>query len=404
MSRTSDDTNILEQLLRDALVHFYDPSYEPPEELLKSLRLHSGQGPETLWYLLTNTVESLKPTPDVPPSAHSWRLYNILLCRYIKALTQEETAERLDISPRHLRREQQLAVRVLARKLLEQKPVAANFNEDKTTSTPPLTSWSSQVRQELASLQKNSPGAISNVRDVILKVLERSQALAAKQEVKLGLENVQSTLTITLHPSVLQQLLVEVVEDFLQHQPASELTFQAGQKEQNVVITMCGVMRKDTTLSVSDFAREILNAEGGSVKTFVENHQGFFELTLPSARQITVLVVDDNQDLVHFYKRYTANTKYHIHHVSEGHGLLETVLQLSPNVILLDVMLPDTDGWELLTVLQNHPVTRSIPVIVCSVMKGNDFASSLGATKFLAKPVGRQQFLEALGQVLQGAS
>jgi CheY-like chemotaxis protein len=402
MNRTASNVDDLEQPLREALAHFYDPSYQPPEKLLKTLGMQAQQGSETLWQVLINTIEGLKPNPDIPATSHVWRLYNILVCRYIKNMTQEETAEHLGISPRHLRREQQLAVGVLARKLLEQKPVAANLNEDKVT-TPPQTSWSSQVKQELASLQKNSPGAISNVRGVVLKVLERSQTLTAKHGVRMGLENVQSNLTVTLHPSVLQQMLVEVVEDFLHHHIASELTFRAEQREQNVVITMSSVMKNDAALSVSDFAREILNAEGGFVKTFVENQQAFFELTLPSARQITVLVVDDNQDLVHFYKRYTANTKYHIHHVSEGHEFLETVLQLSPNVILLDVMLPDTDGWELLTKLQNHPVTRSIPVIVCSVMKGEDFASVLGATKFLAKPVGRQKFLEALEQVSSNA-
>jgi CheY-like chemotaxis protein len=397
MNRTASNVDDLEQRLREALAHFYDPSYQPPEELLKTLGMQAQQGSETLWQLLINTIESLKPNADIPATSHVWRLYNILVCRYIKNMTQEETAEHLGISPRHLRREQQLAVGVLARKLLEQKPISANLNQDKTGVTP--TSWSSQVKQELASLQKNSPGAISNVREVVLKVLERSQALAAKYNVRMGLENVPSNLTVTLHPSVLQQILVEVVEDFLHHHIASELTFRAEQKGQNITITMSGVMKNDAALSVSDFAREILNAEGGLVKTLVENHQGVFELTLPSVQQIKVLVVDDNQDLVHFYKRYTANTKYHIHHVSEGHELLETVLQLSPNVILLDVMLPDTDGWELLTKLQNHPVTRPIPVIVCSVMKGEDFASALGATKFLAKPVGRQQFLEALEQV-----
>jgi CheY-like chemotaxis protein len=401
MKRTKNSVDDFEQPLRDALTHFYDPSYEPPEHLLKMLGLQAEQGSEVLWRLLTKAIEGLKPSPDVPATSHVWRLYNILVCRYTKDMTQEETAERLGISPRHLRREQQLAVEVLARRLLEQK--SATDDEPKAGEAVLATSWHSQLRQELASLQKNSPGAVSNVKEVVLKVAQRSQVAASYQNVVLELEHVQPHLTVTLHPSVLQQILVEVIESFMDHHTGGQLKFQAQQQGQNVILTVSGFLAKDVKLPVSDFVKEILDAEGGSARTHVNDQQGFFELILPSARQITVLVVDDNQDLVHFYKRYTANTKYQLHHVSEGHHVLEKLLTLSPHIVVLDVMLPDTDGWELLAQLQRHAVARSIPVIVCSVIKGEEFASVLGATRFLAKPVSRQQFLEALEQVLHGA-
>ena len=100
------------------------------------------------------------------------------------------------------------------------------------------------------------------------------------------------------------------------------------------------------------------------------------EVRLPAASRVKVLVVDDNPDLVHFYRRYAAGTPYDISAMSEGEHLLETIESETPDVIVLDVMLPDIDGWELLTQVHAHPRGREIPVIVCTVVREQELALS----------------------------
>ena len=78
--------------------------------------------------------------------------------------------------------------------------------------------------------------------------------------------------------------------------------------------------------------------------------------------------------------------------------------EIKPDIIVLDVMLPDVDGWELLSQLHEHPLTRSVPVIVCSVVGEEDLALALGAKVYLPKPVRRQQFLQALDQAVNQAA
>mgnify|MGYP001111695391 CR=1 FL=1 len=72
------------------------------------------------------------------------------------------------------------------------------------------------------------------------------------------------------------------------------------------------------------------------------------------------------------------------------------VKEFRPDLVVLDVMLPDTDGWRLLMHLRQHPLTRSTPVIICSVVQESDLASSLGAALYLSKPVRPRQFIQAL--------
>ena len=67
-----------------------------------------------------------------------------------------------------------------------------------------------------------------------------------------------------------------------------------------------------------------------------------------------------------------------------------------PDIILLDVMLQDLDGWELLGRFRAHPQLGDRPVIVCTILPQRDLALSLGAAGFLSKPLSQRQLLSAL--------
>lgn len=74
------------------------------------------------------------------------------------------------------------------------------------------------------------------------------------------------------------------------------------------------------------------------------------------------------------------------------------MLEEKPDAIILDVMLPSADGYEALQTLRSDPITASIPVVVCTVLKQRDLALALGATDFLAKPATQGALLAALAR------
>ena len=121
---------------------------------------------------------------------------------------------------------------------------------------------------------------------------------------------------------------------------------------------------------------------------------------LDAAPPLRVLVVDDNEDLHHFYRRFVANTRYQIISLTDGELLFETLEEARPDAVVLDVMLPSADGWELLTQLRQHPLGRHLPVLVCSVIQEEALARALGATGYVRKPVGRRDLLQALNAAL----
>ena len=137
-----------------------------------------------------------------------------------------------------------------------------------------------------------------------------------------------------------------------------------------------------------------------TVVASIEGIHVFLRLEMPSVGKIQVLVVDDNPDMVRFFQRATEGTHYWTMHLQQGKDLFDRVAVEPPDIIVLDVMLPDIDGWELLIRLHEDLETRAIPVIVCSVIREEELALSLGAAAYLPKPVRRRAFIQALDRVL----
>ena len=72
----------------------------------------------------------------------------------------------------------------------------------------------------------------------------------------------------------------------------------------------------------------------------------------------------------------------------------------TPDVILLDVLMPREDGWDILQQLRTSPATASTPVIICSVLSQPQLALSLGASAVLQKPISREALVMAIRQAL----
>jgi CheY-like chemotaxis protein len=75
--------------------------------------------------------------------------------------------------------------------------------------------------------------------------------------------------------------------------------------------------------------------------------------------------------------------------------------RLSPKLtaITLDVVMPNSDGWQVLRALKQNPITKNLPVILCSIVEGVEQGLSLGAAECLRKPVTRDELLAALRKV-----
>jgi PAS domain S-box-containing protein len=123
---------------------------------------------------------------------------------------------------------------------------------------------------------------------------------------------------------------------------------------------------------------------------------------LPDIHQ--ALIVEDSETAAKQVARYLEElgTQAYIHPC--GEGVIEATQTLKPDVIILDILLPDASGWEILQQLKANPSTQSIPVLVVSVVDERSHALSLGASEYLVKPISRQPFQRTLSEIFAPAS
>jgi predicted DNA-binding protein (UPF0251 family) len=282
IKRTMATLKEFEQYLREALAHLYDPTYRPPEPLWAVMGCDPQKGVEAVQAVIVQAIKHFEPTPEIPSSARIRRFYELLSYRFIQGLTQEQTAEVLNLSLRHIRREQQRAVEVLARRLWEQKQIETLMDERPpnevhlpgvTDAEVASTAWRSQVRQELISLQKSAPGMVTEVKVAILSAAKLANALFPEHNVSLKVEPVQPNLAVMLHPSVLNQILITAIEKIAQPMSSGQITLQAKREDDQIKIVITGQPVAVEQPLYSDLIQEILNIVGGSSEVRTENER-----------------------------------------------------------------------------------------------------------------------------------
>jgi len=107
-------------------------------------------------------------------------------------------------------------------------------------------------------------------------------------------------------------------------------------------------------------------------------------------RSKTVLLVEDNEDNRFIYATALRYVGYEVIEAVSGRQGIERAREQQPDLILMDISIPDVDGWEATIVLKADPLTRAIPIVAVTahVLPGDERRSmEAGCDGYLAKPV-----------------
>jgi signal transduction histidine kinase/DNA-binding response OmpR family regulator len=113
----------------------------------------------------------------------------------------------------------------------------------------------------------------------------------------------------------------------------------------------------------------------------------------------TVVVVEDDRRSFDLLRVYLEAAGARVVSARDGEEGLDTVRRLNPAGVVLDILLPGIDGWEVLARLKADPATAAIPVVVVSMLDEPGRGYALGAAEYLVKPVAKEQLLAALHRV-----
>jgi CheY-like chemotaxis protein len=119
---------------------------------------------------------------------------------------------------------------------------------------------------------------------------------------------------------------------------------------------------------------------------------------IPADKRI-ILAVDDDAQVINLYERYLNPQGYYVVPLTDPSKAKERILELQPYAITLDIMMPNHDGWSVLTEIKSDPATRDYPVVICSIVEQKDRGFNLGAADYLVKPILEEDLVRALNRI-----
>ena len=164
--------------------------------------------------------------------------------------------------------------------------------------------------------------------------------------------------------------------------------------------------------------KRLCNLLGGDVEVSSEEGKGSrFTITLPlrtaetwnavegpapevsgPEQAATILLIDDDPQVHDLLGQMLSREGYRVEHATSGPDALTMVQKVRPAAILLDIMMPQVDGWTVLSALKRDPNLASIPVIIVSMLDERPLGLSLGAAEFLTKPIDRPRLIETVNR------
>lgn len=397
-------TSTFQKALHQALWHLYEPDCLRENQLAALLCVANRVDTfSRLQTMLIEAIEAMEPDPDDPASALRYEMHELLYYRYVQQMPQYQVAEQLSMSVRHLRRKEYAAIEALASYLWEHHGLEGGGQEQHEQAALRLTNVPN-VDDELAWLRNVPLEAPVDLSDAVTHVLDLVSPIAKEYNVQIETRLAAHLPGLAVHSVALNQMLLNLLTVMVHHAQGGRIVLSAACVDSSVKIKVRGPARTTPHAALGDesnldLAARLANISQGQLAINETANHLIAELTLPPLGQKTVLVIDDNSDTLQLLGRYAAGSRYRLVTCSDPERAMEFAQQNAPQVIVLDVMMPRIDGWRLLGQFGEHPTTRDIPILVCTIVAQQEMAMALGADGYLQKPIRQQRFLQALDEL-----
>ncbi len=385
--------------IRDALGHYYDQAYLVRHPLLARLGVptagDANAAVQELRRLLARSIQLLRPRPDTPLSDPAWRPYAVLHRRYILSQELTEVENELTLGRRQVLREQRKGLEAIALALWEGRSSAPAGAFDDGDSA---------LRQEISRVGSDQQGV--DLQSLLPGILEPLEVLSQRYGVDLIRAGMTGPVHAFCNPALLKQLAVAVLSFAVRSSARGRVRVELLSHSQQTILSCQARLPEVSGIPLEPSALpEPILALAQAQRVTVDLHRlvgGFrVDIALPSAaRERVVALVEDNEDTVRLFSRFLGGRGYRLVGITDSVRALSRIAEIMPDVVVLDLMMSDVDGWEILQKLKSDPRLEGIPVVISSVLDEPELALSIGASAYLRKPVRATQLLDCLAALV----
>jgi DNA-binding response OmpR family regulator len=122
-------------------------------------------------------------------------------------------------------------------------------------------------------------------------------------------------------------------------------------------------------------------------------------------RKVTekILIVDDDSDITSFLENYLSSKNFEVATINQSSKTTHAANSLHPDIFILDLMMPQPDGFELCSKLRADPNFAKTPILIITAMDiSNSRATSFGANEYLCKPFSGAEIVTRIQNMLRG--
>ncbi len=394
-------------LVRDALVHLYDLAHLQRHALARLVADSGGplqDAARALRTLLLDSLEQINPGSSVSRNDKEWRPYGILTHRYVDGFTIEEIMAELGISLRQFQRDHRKGLLAVAAILWRRWQ-----REGEAAGSAALDATRQGLEQEVVRLGLALEAV--GLGDLVEAILQPARALAQGCSVRLETGPPRRAVSARADPMLAKQALLGALSALITARPARiSLAWRNARGIALLELDLHPPLPADSS-SRGELgnrlaaAEELMRAQGGNLEMVSDDASlRAVRLSFRMAPGRHALLIDDNASLLQLFERYLIAGGFRVTSAADASAAMQAIEQERPQVILLDVMMRNVDGWQLLQRLRADPSLQDVPIVVCSVLNEPELARALGAQYYLKKPVSPQQLLAALQEVLGGNS
>jgi len=337
--------------------------------------------------ILLDGIQALRPGNRSGPTASASRGYDCLKLRFVSGLTVEDAAFELSLSTRQFYRDLRWAEERLTQLLGSRLPGVVSAKP---------TAEADALTEEVESIARK-PERLS-LGDVVESAIAAVGAIAGRYGVHCKYSRPEPPVVVTATPGILRQFVVQLLSSIVQGVSGGEVGVSvAADGNGSAVLAIAigrpgGLARPD----LLEAALRVAEAQGLRHRFTTSLADSILEVSFPLPERETVLVVEDKPGACALYERYLENTEFQPLIVPHPAVTVEMAAARGASAVVLDVMMPEADGWSVLQALKADPRTEAIPVVICSVVRDRELGLALGAADYLTKPVSRADLLESL--------
>jgi len=118
-------------------------------------------------------------------------------------------------------------------------------------------------------------------------------------------------------------------------------------------------------------------------------------------RKPRILVVDDEANIRDLLTQEFTDAGYRVTVAVNGRDAIAAVRRERPDLIVLDVMMPEMNGFDVAAVLKNDPATLDIPIVILSIVQDRDRGFRLGVDRYLTKPIDTDLLFREVGTLIE---